>query len=87
MDATIPSMQSQKPERSVALSVGVIVGLVAVYILSAGPAVYCMNKSGMVSLGMFKTLDVAFTPACWLYPYCGPYRDYLNWFGRKAKGR
>lgn len=41
----------------------------------------------MVSPVMFKTLDVFFTPAGWLYSYCGPYRDYLNWFGRKAKGR
>ena len=87
MDATIHSPQSQKPESSVALSVGLIVVLVVVYLLSTGPAVYCMNKSGMVSPGTFKTLDVAFTPAGWLYPYCGPYRDYLNWCGRKAKGR
>jgi hypothetical protein len=85
MDATISSIQSEKPARSVARSVGLIVGLVAVYILSAGTAVYWMNKSGMVSLGMFKALDVAFTPACLLYPYCGRYRDYFNWFAERER--
>lgn len=87
MDATMQSAQASKSDKSVGLSLVVFAWLFVLYLASAGPAVYCMNKSGMISSGTFAALDVAYAPAGWLYSCYGPYRDYLDWFGRKAKGR
>lgn len=71
---------------SFGLIFGGVVGLFFLYLLSAGPATYCMNKQGFLYPAEFKLLDTIYTPAGGLYPYCKPYHDYLDWCGRKGKG-
>ncbi len=62
-------------------------GLLAVYLVSFGPAVYCLNKRDLLSPTIWNVVDSAYRPAGMLvYEYSGAYRAYVNWFGRKAKG-
>ena len=83
----MPSAHESGSRNSVALVFGVVAGITALYLISGGPAMYCLNKRGLVSPTMFHVLDAAYTPTGWLYERCDPYREYLNWWGWKAKGR
>jgi len=65
--------------------VGLIV-IVALYVLSIGPAVYLFEVSGGPEwLG--ETFGVIYAPITWMCPapdHCGPLSDYVEWWSNLA---
>ena len=70
-----------KLARWIGVRIGVIVGIVGLYLASAGPYAYFMSKKFRFSPTMF---DDAYTPATWLYFNCKLYEDYVDWFGKQG---
>ena len=69
--------------KAVVLSACLAAWLLAVYLLSAGPAVYIMNR-GVVSSQTFGVLDGLYRPAGLLAKSLKSYMNYFTWCAGKA---